>query len=219
MNVSAARPAREDLGPIPRGRFVLYVEGPRDRDILRAWALRLSPALAEDLTRAAVILGGRQPDRALEHFREVRAAASVARGVCVLDRDDEPSDLPVADPSDGLEFFTWSRRHIESYLLVRDAIRRALRAQADDPRVGRALDRHVPPADDEDALRDIDAKRLLSTQGALARAFGRPLQPGRVAREMFVGELHPDIRTLFDRMRGALRAVDAPPLTPSPAVD
>jgi hypothetical protein len=217
--VSAARPAPGELEPRTRGRFVLYVEGPRDRDILRAWAFRLSPALAGDIVRSSVILGGRQPDRAVEHFEAVSANASPVRAVCVLDRDDQPSEVLAPGGAPGLEFFTWSRRHIESYLLVRDAIRRSLRAQGADPRVSRALDRHVPAVDDEESLRDIDAKRLLSAQGALARAFGRPLQPGRLAREMFVGELHPDIRVLFDRMRHAMRALDASSLTESTRVD
>ena len=190
-----------------RGRFVVYVEGPRDRDILRGWALRVSPALGEALAGAAVILGGRQPGRAVAHFQGVRRGAEASRGLCVLDRDDAPSPSPMGTP--GLEFFTWSRRHIESYLLVPDAIRRAMRVRAGDPRVIRALDRHVPDPEDEETLRDIDAKRLLSAQGVLAQAFGRPLQPGRLAREMFAGEHHPDIRALFDRMRHALRALDA----------
>ena len=192
-------------GAMGRGRLVVYVEGPRDRDILRAWASRMSPSLAEELVRSSVILGGRQPGRAVAHFCDVRREASNSRGVCVLDRDDEPTASPIGAP--GLEFFTWSRRHIESYLLVPDAIRRALRVRADDPKVNRVLDLHVPHPEDEVALRAIDAKRLLSAQGALARAFGQPIQPGRVAREMFVGEHHADIRVLFERMRHALRAL------------
>lgn len=190
-----------------RGRFVVYVEGPRDRDILRGWASRMSPGLAEALVRSAVILGGRQPGRAIAHFRDVLRGAAGSRGVCVLDRDDETTPAPIGAP--GLEFFTWSRRHIESYLLVPGAIRRALRERADDPRVSRALDQHVPHPEDEAALRGIDAKRLLSARGALAQAFGRPLQPGRLAREMYVGEQHPDIRSLFERMRQAIRALEA----------
>ncbi len=217
--MSAARPNQAVPAATRRGRFVLYVEGPRDRDILRAWALRLSPALAEDLVRSSVILGGRQPDRAMEHFRGVRAAAPAARALCVLDRDDAPDTVPAAAAGEGLEFFTWSRRHIESYLLVPDAIRRTLRRRGAHPRIERAVERLMPASDDEAVLREIDAKRLLSAQGALSRAFGRPLQPGRLAREMYVGELHPDIRTLFDRMRHALRAVDISALTQSPAVD
>ncbi len=217
--MSSARPARGEVEPANNGRFVLYVEGPRDRDILRAWAFRLSPALASDLVRSAVILGGRQPGRAVQHFREIAASAAAARGVCVLDRDDQPGGSPEASGAPGLEFFTWSRRHIESYLLVPAALQRVLRARGASSRVHRALDRLVPAAGDECALRDIDAKRLLSAQGDLARAFGRPLQPGRVAREMFVGELHPDIRALFDRMREALRALQFSSLTGSSALD
>ncbi len=213
--MSAARPARDELEPSSRVRFVVYVEGPRDRDILRAWAQRLSPSLGDELSRSSVILGGRQPERAVEHFRSISQSSAAARGVCVLDRDDAPTSEPPAGAAPGLEFFTWSRRHIESYLLVPDAIRRALRHHGGHPRVSRALEQHVPAPDDEDTLREIDAKRLLSAQGALARAFGRPLQPGRVAREMFVGELHPDIRALFDRMRHALRALDHSSLTES----
>lgn len=206
--MSAARPVRDGSEPSPRGRFVLYVEGPRDRDILSAWASRLSPALAEALVPASVILGGRQPGRAAGHFREVRAGSPAARAVCVLDRDDAPPTL-AESPDEGFELFTWSRRHIESYLLVPGAIHRMLVRGGADPRAVRAIGRMLPAADDEAALRDVDAKRLLSAQGELSRAFGRPLAPGRLARELFVGELHPDIRTLFDRMRQALRAAGA----------
>ena len=217
--MSAASQTQGEPAASSRGRFVLYVEGPRDRDILRSWALRLSPALAEDLGRSSVILGGRQPGRAMEHFREVRTAAPAARALCVLDRDDVQTAAPAGEAAVGLEFFTWSRRHIESYLLVPDAIRRSLQRRGVHPRANRDLERLVPATDDEETLRDIDAKRLFSAQGALARAFGGRLQPGRLAREMYVGELHPDIRTLFDRMRHALRAVDLSCLTESPAVD
>ena len=217
--MSAARPVPGEQVAGARARFILYVEGPRDRDILRAWALRLSPALAEDVVRSSRILGGRQPERAAEHFDSVRVTCPAARGLCVLDRDDAPTPPPVAEGGAALEFFTWSRRHIESYLLVPDAIRRSLLRRGAHPRTAHAVGRLVPATGDEDVLRDIDAKRLLSAQGALSRAFGAPIQPGRLAREMFVGELHPDIRSLFDRMRRALRAVELSSLTEPPAVD
>lgn len=205
--MSAARPAPLRADRQDRGRFVLYVEGPRDRDILHAWARRMSPGLAWELARSAVILGGRRPERALTHFRELEHAATGSRGICVLDRD-EGLEHPASERAAGLEFFTWSRRHIESYLLLPQVIRRALRRAGDHPRVSRALDTHLPEPGDETAWRELDAKRLLAAHGALARALGQPLPPGRLAREMFVGELHPDIRLLFERMRDALRALD-----------
>jgi hypothetical protein len=196
--VSHARPAAE---PSPGG-FVLYVEGPRDRDLLRTWAQRVSPALARGIATSAVILGGRQPARAVAHFRELRERGEAARGLCVLDRDGEDREPRVAEPVPGLAFFTWRRRHIESYLLVPDAIRRSARAPAD-VRAARSLRAVLPELDDEAVLEDVDAKRLLARHGPLEAILG-PLSPGRIARSMRVEELHADVRELFERVREGL---------------
>jgi hypothetical protein len=178
------------------------VEGPRDRDLLRTWAQRVSPILARGIGSCAVILGGRQPARAVSHFRELRARAEAERGLCVLDRDGESGALRLADEEPGLDFFTWRRRHIESYLLVPDAIRRSARAPAE-LRVLRSLRALLPPADDEAALADLDAKRLLARHGPLDQLLG-PLPPSRIARAMRADELHPDVRDLLDRVRAGL---------------
>jgi hypothetical protein len=185
-----------------RGSFTLYVEGPRDRSILRAWAHRLMPQHAPDLLEGAVILGGRRPARAVEHFR-ARAAGSC--GLCVLDRDEDGASEPAAE--DGLEFFTWSRRHIESYLLEPAAIRRALSLPASDHRLEAALERELPDADDATGWRALDAKRLLSDTGPLARLLGRPLPLARIARATREDELHEDVHEMFDRLRGGLARV------------
>jgi len=180
--------------------FVLYVEGPRDRDILCTWAERRAPALVP-FVRSAVILGGRQPRRAVEHFRALRAEAPEARGLCVLDRDDTPpavqSEASLDEP--GLELFTWSRRHIESYLLVPEALRRAVRGPKERFRLERFLREHLPAEGDEAAFRSMDAKRL--REGPLSRAVGHPLPARRIARAMRADELHPDVLTLLERIR------------------
>ena len=187
-------------------RFILYVEGPRDRGILRAWSYRLLPSLARTLFGGSVILGGRRPARALEHFRgEVGA-----RALCVLDRDDGSASPTPPQEETGLEVFTWGRRHIESYLLVPDAIRRALNLREDDTRVERVLREHLPDGGDEDAYRDVDAKRLLGPNGALAQVLGQPLPLSRIARATREAELHTDVHALFDRLRTGL-GVAAPP--------
>jgi len=181
--------------------FVLYVEGPRDRDILRTWAQRLSPRFSRRMAESSVILGGRQPARAVEHFRGLGGASAGARAFCVLDRDHgghEHLDGPSAEP--GLEFYTWRRRHIESYLLVPAAIRRALRLDRHDPRVDRLFREHLPSLDDEQAMAEVDAKRLLDGRGPLARGLGREIVPGRVARAMREAELHGDVTELFARL-------------------
>jgi hypothetical protein len=184
------------------GRFVLYVEGPRDRAILRAWSYRLLPARGRLLVRATVILGGRQPARAIEHFRGIGGEASGARALCVLDRDDSP---PAESDEPGLEFFTWTRRHIESYLLVRPAIDRVLGSSAADRRVARALREQLPPEGDETAFRDVDAKRLFGPKGPLP-ALGRPAPLSRIASATLELELHPDVHALFARLREHLEA-------------
>ena len=198
----ARRPDRESGEP---RSFILYVEGARDRSILRAWASRLIPERASALLEGTVILGGRRPARAIEHFR---ARSGKARGFCVLDRDAEDAALPENEA--GLEFFTWGRRHIESYLLVPAAIQRALSLPTGDHRVATALAGALPPLDDAVGWRGLDAKRLLSERGPLARTFGRPLPLARIARATREDELHPDIHDAFELMRRGLAHVPRP---------
>ena len=192
----------------PAGRFTLYVEGPRDRSILRAWAFRLMPAHVRPLLRASVILGGRQPMRALGHFR---GAARGGRAVCVLDRDDGEAALPFAGDED-IEFFTWSRRHIESYLLVPAAIRRALRLPEGDRRIERVFESELPAPGDEDGWCELDAKRVLGPKGALPRTLGCSLPLARIARATRENELHPDVHALFDLLRPKLGASRQDPI-------
>jgi hypothetical protein len=201
---------RANGSQVPRvfaARFALYVEGPRDRSLLEAWAQRVSPALAEALARATVILGGCRPARAAEHFRELRDADAAARGLCVLDRDAEGAPRPRAVEEPGLEFFTWGRRHIESYLLVPSAIRRSLRLPADDARVERFFRSQLPG--DEAGLGAIDAKPLFAFQGELQQLLGRAVRPVHVARAMFAGEIHADVLELLARVRAGVGMDDA----------
>jgi hypothetical protein len=184
-------------------RFVVYVEGPRDRDVIDAWARRASPPLARVLPPAWVILGGRQPARAANHLARERETLGAARGLCVLDGDTAAPPAPAA--ADGLAFFTWRRRHIESYLLVPDAIARASRTR--DARLRRLLDEELPDPRDEDALASFDAKGFLGRKGPLARLLGRPLAPGGIARAMRLEELHGEVHALLDALAAGLGVV------------
>ena len=186
-------------------RVILYVEGPQDRAILRAWAYRLLPSMGRRLFGASVILGGRRPARAVEHFCGAGGSGAGLVGVCVLDRDDGNQPLFPDSGVPGLEFFTWGRRHIESYLLVPAAIQRTLRMTSDgDRRIRRAIDAAIPGSVDEAAYGQIDAKRLLGPNGELPRVVGQPISVQRVARATRVEELHPDVHRLFDRLREGL---------------
>jgi hypothetical protein len=186
--------------PTTREPRFLYVEGPRDREIIEGWSQRVSRSLAECVRESTVILGGRQPARACEHLAEARAEHLTARGLCVLDRDRDHS-LPDLPAEAGLELFVWSRRHIESYLLVPPALRRVLRDAG--PRAIRSLADGLPEPDDERGWRDLDAKRRLA-------ATGQRFPWGRVARSLRNDELHPDVRELLARLT-ALFGVATPP--------
>jgi hypothetical protein len=180
----------------------LYVEGAGDRTIVEGWARSVSPRFERVVRSATVILGGRQPDRARAHLEGARAQNPSVRGLCILDRDvldeTEPERL------EGLEILTWGRRHIESYLLVPGAIRRALRRRDHDGELERYL-RHVFPApDDEAAYQSLHAKKLLAPRGSLARDLGRSIPLGRVARAMRPDEHHPDVEMLLARLRDLL---------------
>ncbi len=93
---SASR--RSKAGPPPEtpSRFVLYVEGPRDRDILESWARRIEPSVARCIERNTVILGGRQPARAVRDFRKRGGEEAGWTGLVVLDRDDHPEQGVIA---------------------------------------------------------------------------------------------------------------------------
>lgn len=176
----------------PRVPFFLYLEGPGDQRILRNWARRLSKPLERTIEEASVLMGGRQPARAVDHFRKQRERQPEVRGVCVLDRDD--GEQPGAPPEPGLEFFIWPRRHIESYLLVAAAIRRHTRNTSDLDQIEEIL------AGSDQGPAVTDAKALLGRHGALERELGRPISSAGVAQAMRREEIHPDIHALFERI-------------------
>ncbi|MFO0691421.1 MAG: hypothetical protein U0900_22170 [Myxococcota bacterium] len=194
-------------------RFVLYVEGARDREILTGWARHVGPVFGRTLESSTVILGGRQPARAVDDFRRRGGASAGYSGLVVLDRDEHPDD-PVAPRllEPGLELFVWSLRHIESYLLVPAAIRRVAPHAPDDrtlaawiegraeavARASEAVGRRVGP----------HAKRMLGAGGALCESLGVELRAGEIARAMRRDELHPDVHDLFARI-ALLRGVTA----------
>jgi hypothetical protein len=197
--ISTAR----DFRPVQRGpRKFLYVEGPRDREIVEGWAQRTSRQLAFCVRESTVILGGKQPARAREHLANARGEDADACGLCVLDRDQE-TGIPAAGAA-GLELFVWSRRHIESYLLVPDALRRVLRNA--DARTLRLLADGLPSEADERAWRELDAKRRLA-------ANGQRFPWGRLARAMRDDELHVDVHGFLDRLATLFGVVIAPQVT------
>lgn len=116
------------------------------------------------------------------------ATASVDRTIT------RPAESNDAATEAGLEVFVWSLRHIESYLLVPETIRRMLGLDADDRRVERSIEASMT------LQASLHAKRTLGSGGSLSEALGTELRAGEIARAMRPDELHGDVRTLFDRI-------------------
>lgn len=215
--MAALQETQGQVGPHGPGgasvNFFLYVEGPSDADILRIWGRRISRRLARHLESRIVILGGRRPARARDHFRAECRAGCSGRGLVVLDRDHHTRAEDFSSLEPGLEIFTWQRRHIESYLLVAPAIRRALRRAIEPHLLDRLIEECVPALEDEAACREANAKKILGSKGQLARSAGGRLSPAGVARCMRVEEFHPDIFALYERIRRVTGLEDQPPVT------
>lgn len=167
------------------------------------WLRRISPPLARHLESRVVILGGRRPARAQAHFRSQGGGASGGRGLVVLDRDHHSESGSSGLVEAGLEIFTWRRRHIESYALVPAAIRRSLRSRVEPRLLERLIEDCLPPLDDEEACGAANAKKILGSKGEFARSADGRFSPETVARCMRVEEFHPDIFSLYDRIRSA----------------
>ena len=190
---------------------MLYVEGARDREILSGWARHVAPIFGRTLERSTVILGGRQPARAIDDFRRRGGVQAGFAGLVVLDRDDHHDDSPTPRTLEpGLELFIWSQRHIESYLLVPAAIRRIARHAPDD----RTLLAWIEGYEEASLRGDTSpgrrvgphAKRMLGVGGALGESLGVELRAGEIAKAMRRDELHADVHALFARI-AALRGV------------
>jgi hypothetical protein len=149
-----------------------------------------------------VILGGRQPARAVADFKKRGGAQAGLSGLIVLDRDHH-DELALAPEEAGLDLFVWSLRHIESYLLVPAAIRRLLDLAADDRRVERFVDDH--------GHETVHAKSILGAGGSLSRALGAELRASAIARAMRTEDLHGDIHDLFREIGTRAGLASGPP--------
>lgn len=196
----ASYDAEQSRRPVLADPYFVYVEGPRDGDILRSWARRMSGELARRLSDRLVILGGRRPARAIEHLRSSSTNGSRARGLCVLDRDVSAGPIDREETHDTLEIHVWERRHIEAYLLEPDVIRRALRItdRGLTRRLADLLD--VEGAFHEDSAPRFDAKKLLHRNGPISRMVGRQVDAGRIARAMREEEIAPEVRGVLTRI-------------------
>jgi len=98
--------------------WVLYLEGPTDLAILRAFAEKLDHEAKTCLERPFVhYMGTNQPQRAKDHFFGLREAKPDLAGIAIFDRlDKDLQDKP------GLIELMWQKREIENYLSQKETL-------------------------------------------------------------------------------------------------
>ncbi len=108
--------------------WVLYLEGPSDLNILRAFAKRLKHHAQRYLERPFVFYVGNKPSKAFEHFYAVREAKPDLKAIAIYDRLDRE---PPANPD--IVQLMWSRKEIENYICSRKALLAWAEAQEKGP--------------------------------------------------------------------------------------
>ncbi len=125
--------------------WVLYLEGSTDLAILQAFAQRLQHSAAAVLQRPFVhYLGTDTPRKAVDHFQGLREAKPDLIGLVLVDRR-KTTSIP------GLQMIAWSRREIENYLAVPDALLAYARSNEHEEVMAEIIRDYVPPI----ALRDL----------------------------------------------------------------
>lgn len=241
-----------DIGALLDRKLLLYVEGETDEACLRGWARALARTsqfarLDAAMERVAFhCLRGGSADEMLNladrHFRACRFLGEDPRRLLVLDRNDGKWQARAGKDE---QLLVWTKRHIESYLLVPDAWVRAAQAAADSQfalaksgatqavrdffnEQSRGLTVDWLHTTDE-LFRDVNAKRMLfearrdrSEDGydaltARLHDAGVGISREDVAAAMLPDEIHQDIKTVFQKVLEALPEQRPPPPTSKPA--
>lgn len=100
--------------------WVLYLEGPSDLDMLRAYARKLDHEVCLHLQTPYVVYIGNQPTKARDHFYGLKEAVKNLRGVAIFDRLSGEK----LDRDGTLCEMMWNRREIENYLPLPEVLER-----------------------------------------------------------------------------------------------
>jgi len=182
--IALAEISNLDISNLIARKLIIYVEGETDEECLRGWAEALAgdpnfTSLKESMKAVAFVhLSGGSAESMLEradkHFRGCKLLSESAQRLMVLDRNDGKWQNRVAqDPS----LLVWKKKHIESYLLVPSAWKRAAARAAEQTfelatvslenmvdtffreQAGGAEINWLNPT--QQAFQDIDAKKML----------------------------------------------------------
>jgi predicted ATPase len=197
------------IDPIRRAGRMLFLEGQTDDGMLSAMESVLGREVLQDWpiwTTSATHKERHQLFRALSE--EIPGLVAVS----LRDRDDEPINTVGQDLKDlvfpgrgDFHTFKWRRRHLESYLLLPEAVARCTGQSADDVRAqlaqhfSLAIGSNFTDSDCPDALMQANGKDvLLQAQEALLANRGQG--PVDVALSLRPSEICDDIRTFLDAL-------------------
>jgi hypothetical protein len=228
-----------DIGALLDRKLLLYIEGETDEACLRGWACALAddPAfvrLGEAMSRVAfVTLRGGSAEEMLtladRHFKACRFLSDAPRRLLILDRNDGKWQAQMGRDE---QLLVWSKRHIESYLLVPAAWVRAAEAAAESqfslarPCAAKAVADffteqsrgltvdwlHTP----DELFREVNAKRMLfgarrekpedGYDALTARLYAEGVVVTRedVSAAMRPDEIHKDVKGVFGKVLAAL---------------
>lgn len=218
---------------------VLYVEGPTDIALLRAFAEVLGHAAADLLTTK--LFWHRYSDQprdggegfsSRQHFSALQLYFPQLRGIEVLDRDGNPNVPATAVTGAGLQVLRWRRYEIESYLLHPEALARFVRGQAgaqSNENLAREISQKMaelltpdfvqaPMAPKLPAQAVLDSFKartallppILDAAGLIAFPYTRYAE---IAAQMKPSEIHQDVRDVLDAICTALGIHLPPPST------
>jgi hypothetical protein len=205
---------------------ILYLEGPTDLAILRAFAERLGHPAFNLLTTS--VFWHRYSDQTREgaagfssrdHFEALRLHQAGLKGLEILDRDGNPNLPEIAVNGQGLQRIRWQRYEIESYLVHPAALARFVERRVgggDQSAQHRAdlaqhFEQEYPPA----FLRDphVDLPLLNATKARsdlIPRALAAAGLPGieyteyfEIATLMEPNEIHLEVRQKLDAICAA----------------
>jgi len=198
----------EDIALAPAASGILYVEGPTDVAILRAWAERLEHPAHRFLARPfwKPYAMGRKPS-ASRHHRMLRMLFDrKIPGVVLRDGDGKEHET---DPPrrNGLRRLFWKRYEIENYLLHPPAVVRFVMGE-EPGRPSEVVDADVrdgllprvyrAPLEDDEFHRTNKGKNVLE---GLLRGMERPpsqREYWRIAAVMTPEEIHPEVVEKLD---------------------
>ena len=155
--------------------WVLYLEGPTDLAILKAFAEKLAHPAIDILERPFVHYIGNQLRVAQNHFYGLREAKPNFIGFCLLDRmDHQPEDRPE------LRQYMWKRREIENYLCRKEVLIHWAKAEEDRQSIGPLFSNWSPTMEEtimelENALKTLGKGSPWSANTKVSDDFLNPL--------------------------------------------